>query len=324
MKWNKGEGADMARIDLIARIATTFGADGEFDEEAMALWIQRFVDADMTVYVASSGSGEGASLTMDELARLYRTAVSVCAGKVELGANLPDQATAKATLAHAELARSCKVDTIQLYGPARAHGYMADEREYRAYFDYVLSRLDYPVTVSPNPIVGFSPGPRLLAEICNAYPQVVGCGLTGISSDVYVLELLDALDRELKVNISMEGSLNTLALGATGINAELANLLPKTLRRYADLYAEQRFDEIGEVYTQLVRALEFTGRWKTTSPRVHKMTMRAFKLPGWEGGVRAPFVMLDDHEQEKFTTGLLELGIPEIDDLALAAGLVAA
>ncbi len=46
-----------------------------------------------------------------------------------------------------------------------------------------------------------------------------------------------------------------------------------------------------------------------------------FKLPGGEGGLRKPYLMPTDAELERFTTGLLALGLAEIDQLAQAAGL---
>jgi len=314
----------MAKVECVIRTATTFAADGEFDDEAMGGWLQRFVDADMTLYVASSGSGEGSALTIDELRRLYRVAVATAAGHVTVGANLPDQHTAALTLEHARLAIECGVDEVQLYGPARAHGYLANDAEYRAYFDTLLGEISSPVTLSPNPIVGFTPSAATLADIANAHSQVVGIGLTGIHTDIYYIELRDRLNRDLRISVNVPGSLNSLTMGATGLNVELANLVPKTSREYADLFSAGRFDEIGAVYAHLQRVADFTAYWKSTSPRTHKMGMRAFRLPGWKGGVRPPFQDLDDTELQTFTTGLLALGVPEIDEMARVAGLATA
>jgi dihydrodipicolinate synthase/N-acetylneuraminate lyase len=307
--------------DLVIRTATTFAADGAFDDEAMFAWLQRFVDAGLVLYVASSGSGEGSALTRDELGRLYRVAVAAAGGRVRVAANVPDQHTAIAELEHAELAAGCGVDIVQLYGPDKAHGYIATDVEYRAYFDFILSRFGHATAVSPNPIVGFTPSAQTLADIVNKYPQIEEISLTGITSDRYFIELRDALVRDVRINVAFTGSLNTLTMGATGINVESANIVPKTFRRYADLYAAGKWDEIGEVYAQLQRLDGVTAQWKTTSPRVHKMAMRAFRLPGAAGGVRPPFVDLGDDDLSRFTTELIALDIPEIDELAHAAGL---
>lgn len=307
--------------ELAIRTATTFAPTGEFDDDAMYAWLQRFVETGMTLYVASSGSGEGSALTTGELARLYRVSVSAAGGKVRVAANIPDQHTAIAELEHAELAASCGVDLVQFYGPDKAHGYLANDVEYRAYFDYILTRFTAPSAISPNPIVGFTPSAQALADIVNSYHQLEEISLTGITSDLYFIELRDALTRDVRINVSFTGSLNMLTLGATGINVEAANLLPRTYRRYADLYAAGAWDRIGTEYAHIQRASGFTARWKTTSPRVHKMTMRAFRLPGAAGGVRPPFVDLGDDDLEQFTQGLLALDIPEINEMAAAAGI---
>jgi hypothetical protein len=52
------------------------------------------------------------------------------------------------------------------------------------------------------------------------------------------------------------------------------------------------------------------------------MAMRAFRLPGWEGGVREPHMMYDDAEIDRFRAGALALDVPEINEMAEAAGVL--
>ena len=51
------------------------------------------------------------------------------------------------------------------------------------------------------------------------------------------------------------------------------------------------------------------------------MAMKAFGLPGGEGGARRPFVMPPQDEVERFVQGLLQLRLPEIDEMARNAGV---
>jgi hypothetical protein len=51
------------------------------------------------------------------------------------------------------------------------------------------------------------------------------------------------------------------------------------------------------------------------------MAMKILRLPGGEGGLREPYLMLPPEEIQKFTDGLLRLRIPQIQEQARAAGL---
>lgn len=314
----------MSGIALVARSATIFAANGDLDEEAMRAFLQRFVDAGLTIYLGSGGSGEGCSLTLDELSRVYRLGVEVGKGKVQIGSNQPDQHTARDSIFHARLAMAAGVDIVQLYGPAAWHGYAASEREYSAYFDRCLDAIDYPVSISPNPTVGFAAKPKLIADICNRHEQITTVNLTGISGDGYFIALREALNREVEVNAEMAGAFSILQMGG-GLNVVGANFIPKSYRLFADLFEAGDYAAMGKVYTDIRRVTAYCDQWvKASSPRVHKMAIRAFKLPGWEGGVREPHMMYDDAEIERFRAGAIALDVPEINEMAAAAGYLPA
>jgi dihydrodipicolinate synthase/N-acetylneuraminate lyase len=305
-------------VNLVVRTATTFTPTGELDEEAFAAYLERFISAGLVVYVASGGSGEGCALTFDELRRVYEVGVAACRGKVTVAANIPDQVTAIASIEHAKFAAGFGVDYVQIYGPGQAHGYKANDTEYLAYFDQVLSEITTPVALSPNPTVCYAE-PWVVAQIANKYPQVIGINLTGIYDDLYTINLRDRLERDVFINADWIGSLNTLGVGATGLHASQANFLPQTFRRYLDAYNTGDFAGLHKAYADLRRATQYINQWQAWSPRFHKMVMKAFKLPGWEGSVRPPFVAYDDAELERFAAGALELDIPEINNMARAA-----
>jgi hypothetical protein len=49
--------------------------------------------------------------------------------------------------------------------------------------------------------------------------------------------------------------------------------------------------------------------------------MLTLRLPGWEGGLRKPYLMPPDDEMRSFRDALLRLRVPEIDAMARSAGL---
>jgi 4-hydroxy-tetrahydrodipicolinate synthase len=311
----------MSNMTLLCRNATTFAPTGELDEDSFRQFLQRFVDAKLGVYLASGGSGEGHALTFDELRRVYRIGVEVCKGKVQVNSNQPEQHTAAASLAHAQLAVEAGVDVVNIYGPAGWHGFRPTDEEYLTYFDRILSQIKHPVALCPNPVLGYSTKPSVISAICDKYAQVVAINLSGISGDRYFINLKNVLRRDLEIYVAYPGSLHTLEMGATGLLGAEANFIPRTFRQYIDLYEARQFDKLGDVYANITRVSEFTEQWKASTPRWIKMAMRAFKLPGGAGGVREPYLMPSDAEVHKFTIGALNLNVPEINEMARAAGL---
>src|SRR5262249_38404737 len=217
----------MSDITLLCRNATTFSSSNELDEAAFRRFLQRFVDARLGVYLASGGSGEGHALTSDEVARVYRIGVEVCKGKVQVNANPPEQNTAHATIEHAQLAVEAGVDVVNIYGPASWHGFRPTDLEFAAYFDEVLKVITHPVALAPNPVIGYTPRPALIAAVCERHPQVVAINLSGVG-DSYFIELKSVLRRNVEIYVPYQSSLHMLTMGATGLLGAEANIIPQT------------------------------------------------------------------------------------------------
>ncbi|HVZ15311.1 MAG TPA: dihydrodipicolinate synthase family protein [Bauldia sp.] len=310
----------MAKMTLLVRNATTFTPTGELDEKAFAAFLQTLVDQGFGFYIASGASGEGHALTMDELRRVYEIGVSVGKGKVQVNANPPEQNTARMSIEHAKVAAKAGVDAINIYGPAAWHGFIPNDEEYRAYFDEILAVIKHPVALAPNPIIGYTPNPQVIADIANKYSQVVSINMSG-QGDVYFIELKDRLKRDIPMYVQLVGSLNLLGMGAAGLLGAEANIIPETHRQYIDLYEAGKLKELAAVYADIRRFGSYVAKVKGSSPRWLKMCMRAFKMPGGEGGVRLPYLPEKPEKYEQFINGLLRLRIPEIDAKARAAGL---
>jgi 4-hydroxy-tetrahydrodipicolinate synthase len=298
----------------VCRSATTFSRTGELDEEAMAATVQRFVDAQLGVYLASGASGEGHSLSADELRRVYEIGVAVGKGKIIVSANQPEQLTPAATVEHARIAIAAGVDALNIYGPEGRHGYVPTDEEYIAYFDMVLAEISYPVALAPNPTVGYAPRPEVIASLCARYPQVVAVNLAS-QGDAYFVRLKDALTRPVDIYVPYSSSLHTLGMGATGLLGAEANVIPRTFRKYLDQYAAGDLPGLHQTYADLKRFTAFAGTWGSSSPRWIKLAFVAWRLPGWAGGTRPPFVQPGVEAAEQFRRGALQLNIPEISEL---------
>lgn len=301
----------MRQLTVLCRTATTFTIDKELDEEALEGFLERLVSNGHGLYLCSGGSGEGHALSIAELERVYRTGVRAARGKVQANANIPEQHTPANTLVHAEAAVRAGVDVINLYGPTGWHGYRPTDDEVIAYFDTLLSQIRHPVALAPNPIIGYTIGPRQVAAICDRYRQVVAVNLAGLGADYFLL-LKDALRRDVEIYVPFQASLETLTLGATGLLGAEANIVPVTFRTYLDAYARSDFASAAQAYAQLLLFSDYVGRWQSASPRWIKMAMKILALSGAEGGVRAPYIDAGDSELAEFGNGLRELGIAEL------------
>jgi dihydrodipicolinate synthase/N-acetylneuraminate lyase len=147
--------------------------------------------------------------------------------------------------------------------------------------------------------------------------------LTGIKGDdLYFVNLMDALKRDIDVYVTESGSLNMLSLGAAGLAGNLANFVPKTFRSYLDLVAADKIEESGVPYANIRRMMQYVGRWPGGQPRWHLMFLKAFKLPGGEGKLPDPYLGYSDAEAAKFAEGIIKFNVPEVTEMARKAGLV--
>jgi 4-hydroxy-tetrahydrodipicolinate synthase len=308
----------MSPVTLFIRTATTFTPDGALDTGALRQYLQRFVDNGHGVYLASAGSGEGNALSWEELRQVYRVGVEIGKGKIPVHANQPDRHTARESIDQAQLAIEAGVDMVNIYGPANFHGYRATDQEYQLYFDRVLAEIKHPVALAPNPSTGYAPPGPVIAAIANKYHQVQTVNLSG-QDDAYFVALKDALTRPVDINAPFVGAFNTIPMGAAGLQSAEANAIPRTFRLFLDAYQAGQLDRAGELYAGIRRLGRFTARWKSSSPRVHKMAMKVLGIPGGQGGVRLPYLMPPLQEQEEFAAGLKTLGLAEIDEAAAAA-----
>jgi dihydrodipicolinate synthase/N-acetylneuraminate lyase len=305
--------------DFFTMCATVFSPHGGLDEAAFRSYLQRQIDSGLGVYLGSGGNGETHAMSPEELGAMYRIGVETCRGTVKVHANLPEEHTADATIAQARIAIEAGGEALHLYTLEGRHGYRPTDAELIGYFDDVLSVIDHPVIIAVNPTMGYIPKPAVVAQIIRRHKQIVGARLSG-QPQIYLIDLQDMVDRTIEYHWQLgSGALDPLALGATLFAAE-ANIIPKTFRAFVDHAQAGRTDAAGKALADIRRFNRLIMRWGPCA-RWIKMCMRILLLPGWEGGLRKPYLMPDDDEIRGLTDALLRLRVPEIDEMARAAGL---
>lgn len=313
----------MKELGAYCLIGTPFSRSGEIDEAAFRAFLNRFIDARIGVYVASGGNGEGHAMSGDDLRRLYAIAVDECRGKIPVEANLPEAHTASRTIEQAQIAVDAGVDVVHFYALEGRHGMKPTDDELKAYFDTVLTAIKHPAMISANPTVGQVPSASLLDYLCKKYPQVLGVRISNMPEQ-YLIGLKDGISREVTYTAMLSNSIAALAIGIDSIFGSKANVVPKTVRQYMDACDRRDLAVMGALYSDLKRFQQHVTKWAPGGARWIKMAMKALKLPGGEGTLRPPYMMPKDDEMKKFTDGLLKLRLPEIDEMARAAGLASA
>jgi dihydrodipicolinate synthase/N-acetylneuraminate lyase len=308
----------MGNIRAFALVATPFDRSGAFDVHAFRAHLQRLVEADIGVILASAGAGEADALSAEELKRLYEVGVEVCHGKVPVHAQGAEQHVPEEALRRIGDAAQTGVDLVSLPQLAGWHGMRPTDRELNAYFDHVLSAIDARVAIVIDPHAGYVPAPKLIAELCARYPAIEAIRVSAVAPG-YLSELRDLAPRPLAYHVATLGAPASVRLGATGVFGPEANILPKTFRSFvANLEGDAR--DADDDYRHLARFERFVRAWDASSPRWIKMAMDVLKLPGGEGGLREPYRMPSERERQAFADGLRRLAIPELDERLRAAG----
>lgn len=301
--------------------ATCFSASGAFDPAAFTLHLQRIAAAGFDLYLGSGGSGEGHSLSPQELQQVYETGVAAGGGRVSVHAMLPEESSAAETRKQVDIAVRAGVDVLNIYQLEGRHGLKPTDRELQVYFDDVLADLGKPVALTLSATSGYLAKPEIVLDICRRHDRI-GSIILMRATEAYLIELRRLMGDRLPIHVEFDtASLTGLALGVSGLCSSESNILPATTRKFLDLYEQRDLAALGQVYADMKRFRDYVRKWPPTSARWLKMCLKVLNLPGGEGGTRRPLLMAEQAELDRFAAGLIQLGLPEIDQLARRAGL---
>jgi 4-hydroxy-tetrahydrodipicolinate synthase len=295
--------------------ATPFMADGAIDEPAFRALLRRQVESGCGVYVGSGGSGEGHSLTLDELRRLYQIAVEECAGKVRVCANPPEQRTALAMLRICEAAASCAIELIQIYQLDAGHGMRPTIAEQVLYYRTILNEMSAPIALSVHFLSGYVPPVELIHELTKDYPQIVAINAIGLPLD-YFEQLKLRLRPDIAFFVLWNQASVALPLGAAGFLASEPNIAPFMCRAIAEHFARGDMDKFSESIADLTRLSEILHPWARGNPRWLKMCLKILGLPGGNGVLRPPYVLPPDDEITQLATALAQFGLSRLEQAA--------
>jgi 4-hydroxy-tetrahydrodipicolinate synthase len=261
---------------VLTAMVTPFDKDGELDEDATVRLIHHLLDNGSDGLVVTGSTGEAATLTDDEKARLWEIAVAE-AGHATVIAGTGTYDT-RHSVELTERASEIGVDAVLVVTPY----YVRPNRSgIKAHYEAVAGATDLPVVAYNIPSRTATDMPNdLLAELAQI-DNVVAVKQARYE-DLAAIDGLDLLAGNDDVFAK------TMDIGATGIISVAAHLVGREMRRIID--EPERRHEIEDGLRDLFGALTVT-----TNPIPIKA---ALNLAGVEvGGLRLPLVEATEEEK---------------------------
>ena len=309
-------------LKILCRSITPFTQDGSIDEDGLRAHALRLAKHGLGVCLANSSLGEGFTLSADEMRRVYEIVGEICAHRVPIYANPPEQHDARQAIRHAELAATSGCDGVVLYPVAGWHGFKPTEEESAAFLDSVLGAASIPVLIAANPVLGYVPHPNVIARAIDKHGNVAGVTING--DERYLASVRQNASRPVDYYAQLNGFLSSYATGATGLFAYEANIIPATFAQFAAACQHWDFDAIERIGKQLLAFRQVIQRLGPGNVKPVKMVLRLLKLPGSAGGTRPPNLMPAGGWEEALAADLRKIGLPELNEMIGAAGLARA
>jgi 4-hydroxy-tetrahydrodipicolinate synthase len=307
-------------VTVYSMMATPFKDDQSVDLDAFAKLLDNMCQANIGVYIGSGGAGEGHALSIGELRDLYRVAVETCKGRVPTAANPREPRTAKQMLELATVAAEEGVDLVQLYSLDAGHGMKPTPEELNRYYRFLLSRLDCPIAISVHAYYSYHVPPKFLAELCHDYPNIEA--INAIMPTAYFLETRDALaglGREVRVYTSMMNFVEGLYAGSYGCQSAEPNLIPFTMRRFAEAVLAGDSATISELFVFVYDFIRVCGRWAPSTARWLKMGLKVLDLPGSNGVLREPYRLPAVDQLDEMRRAFNDLDVASVEQASKQA-----
>ena len=270
---------------ILTAMVTPFDERGRVDEDAFVAMVHHLLENGSDGLVVAGTTGEGATLSDDEKARIWELAVAEAGGAAVIAGTGTYDTAHSAHLT--ERATEAGVDGVLVVTP---YYNKPNRRGLRAHFEAVAAATNLPVVLYniPGRCVIDLPN-EFLRELAQAIPNVVGVKQAR-SEDIEAIDGMDLL----------AGNDDTLAevldKGGTGGICVSSHIVGREMRRMID-----EPDARHEIHEQLKDI--FDVMFITASPTPVKAALNMLGIRA--GGLRLPMVEASD-EEEQAIRGVLE------------------
>ncbi len=284
-------------------LVTPFKGDGSVDEDRMRALVDRQINGGVRLLVPCGTTGESATMTEDEDARVIGLTIEVARGRAKViagaGSNSTSSAVEYSRSAH-DLGADAVLQVAPWYNKPTQEGLYAHFRAIaEAIPEMPIMVYNVPGRTSSN--IAAQTTLRLAKDCENIVAIKEASG--NLSQ---IMEIL----RERPANFCVFSgddavTLPLISLGAEGIVSVASNEVPDLMSRMTELALEGRWDDARELHYRLLTLMEIN--FVESSPGPVKAAMAMMGL--LEENFRLPLVPITDKSRAKIREVIAELGL---------------
>lgn len=283
---------------------TPFDPAGAVDERLLRTHLERLASHSVSIYVCSQGSGEGLGLSLREKEQIYRTAVDVAGGRVEVvGAGVGISGDTDSALEQVRVLSATGVDAIQVF-PPRTGALRPRDGEIEEYYGEMVRVAGCPMVLGENvTLVGYEIGRGLIERLLAAHPEITGLSYTAPGSVGQLADLIRTLQGRVDIRTGwLHHVANVAAMGGAGILCFEGNVLPGLPAALWASLTQGRPDAMA-LLRQLLSVNTILSRFG--NPGSIKATLDHLGLPA--GSLRRPLLPLGESDRAELVLAWDEL-----------------
>src|SRR5215813_2702825 len=284
-------------------LVTPFNPDGAIDEERLRALVDRQINGGVKLLVPCGTTGESATMTEDEDARVIATTIEVARGRARVIAGAGSNSTASA-IEYSQRARDLGADAVLQVAPW--YNKPTQEGLY-AHFSAIAKAVpDLPIMLYNVPgRTSSNIAAQTTLRLARDFENIVAVKeASGNLSQI--MEIL----RERPANFSVLSgddavTLPLIALGAEGIVSVVSNEIPDLMSRMTELALNGEWEDARELHFRILPLMEVN--FIESSPGPVKAAMAIMGLLA--ENFRLPLVPVTDKSRTRIREVIAELGL---------------
>lgn len=284
-------------------LVTPFKTDGSIDEEGLRALVDRQINGGVKVLVPCGTTGESATMTEEEDARVIATTIDVARGRAKVIAGAGSNSTASA-IEYSQRARDLGADAVLQVAPW--YNKPTQEGLY-AHFSAIAQAVpDVPIMLYNVPgRTSSNIGAPTTLKLARDFENIVAVKeASGNLSQI--MEILGERPANFSVLSGDDAvTLPLIALGAEGIVSVASNEIPDLMSRMTNLALDGNWSEARSLHYRILPLMEVN--FIESSPGPVKAAMAMMGL--LEENFRLPLVPITEKSRAKVREVIAELGL---------------